>query len=597
MVDKVSIQYPYRPLDKGHIRLLQLQPGAKTQKIECKLIGDSLESISEYEALSYAWGKHTDPHHMIWIDDVPVLARENLYQALLSLRRQNKPRTLWVDAACINQSDDHEKGSQVHQMGRIYSQAKQVIVWIGAASSSSDVAMKFIQKVYAKFQVKVSKYAMDEFVTDSDYNRQWKALTELCDRRYWKRRWVIQEIALAHKCVIQCGDSILQWDAFESVCLEIAKPNEFHPDRPEPLNFVSLRQSLAVKMGTLRCRHERNAYGLQYLLEVFEESHCKESRDKIYSILSLVEFSFSQKLLADYQKELFEVYVDVMRLMLPSYESKTPDGARKLDSAKSIVRISQAVQRNLGDVSADLYEEMREAISASFSMSKYIPQGIILIQGLKGDTITHLHPYNGNVTAEQVGDEFRRLPSYQNRTHGSLSRTSALENGLAGFDQADKKRVLSFYSRNSYGMMDLSLDSLPTYKPREEEILPFEEMPPNVQGPRPRRRSSLSVMQGNDVHLFRGDSDMMGIVPAAARAGDVICHFLNCDAAAVMRPQGDTLQFVGRTLVFPSEGSKATRLNEYTNKNFKYMVPKEELLARADITIYADIATLQLLTK
>jgi hypothetical protein len=136
MADKVSIQYPYSSLDKGEIRLLQLRQGSRTQRIECNLIVKSLDSKPIYEALSYAWGKHTDSHHTIWIDHVAVLARDNLFQGLVSLRRPKQDHMLWVDAACISQSHDLEKGSQIHLMGRIYSQAEQVLVWIGPRVSN-----------------------------------------------------------------------------------------------------------------------------------------------------------------------------------------------------------------------------------------------------------------------------------------------------------------------------------------------------------------------------------------------------------------------------------------------------------------------------
>jgi hypothetical protein len=593
MADKVSIQYPYSSLDKGEIRLLRLRQGSRTQKIECNLIVKSLDSKPIYEALSYAWGKHTDSHHTIWIDNVAVLARDNLFQGLVSLRRPKQDRMLWVDAACINQSDNLEKGSQIHLMGRIYSQAEQVLVWIGPASNRSCVALRFVQEIYAKFLEQLPNYALNNFVINPDYDQKWDALAELCDRRYWKRRWVIQEIFLARKCVIQCGVDILHWDAFEAVCMEIERPYAFGPVPPEPPNLISIRRTLAVKMGTLRIRHQQlNASGLQFLLEAFEDSHCKEARDKIYSMVSLIEFSSSQTIVADYQKAMFEVYVDVIRFLLPSYESKTPDGARKLDFAKSIVRISQAVQRNLGDVSANLSEERLEAISSSFSISEHIPQGVILIQGLKGDTITHLLPYSESLTAEEVAENFWSLPSYHNQANKFFSRTEVLRGGLAKFDQPDKNRVVSFDSRISYGMMGWSL---PAYELREV----VEEMPPNHQCPRPRRRSSLSVVQSNDFQIFLGDSDMMGIVPAAAKDGDVICHSLNCDAAAVMRPQGERFLFIGRALVFPREGSRSTRLNERTSKKFKYFVPNQkELPARTrGMSIYADVATLQLLTK
>lgn len=38
---------------------------------------------------------------------------------------------LWADAICINQDDVQEKGHQVNMMGKIYTKAIGVIVWLG----------------------------------------------------------------------------------------------------------------------------------------------------------------------------------------------------------------------------------------------------------------------------------------------------------------------------------------------------------------------------------------------------------------------------------------------------------------------------------
>lgn len=38
---------------------------------------------------------------------------------------------IWIDALCINQDDDEEKGIQVQMMDRIFQEAKRVAVWLG----------------------------------------------------------------------------------------------------------------------------------------------------------------------------------------------------------------------------------------------------------------------------------------------------------------------------------------------------------------------------------------------------------------------------------------------------------------------------------
>lgn len=125
----IRIDYPYVPLQsKANVRLLTLLPGLKSDNIHCTLRETSLEPhlLVDYEALSYSWGNSADVHHTIWIDEHPVRVRENLFYALVGLRKSHRSRDLWVDAISINQSDLSERTSQISQMGRIFGQADQV---------------------------------------------------------------------------------------------------------------------------------------------------------------------------------------------------------------------------------------------------------------------------------------------------------------------------------------------------------------------------------------------------------------------------------------------------------------------------------------
>ena len=125
----IRIDYPYRRLkNKGNIRIVTLLPGRRSDDIRCTLREESLEPSPQpsYEPLSYSWGDSSDTHYTIWIDEKPQLVRENLYYALIDLRRVNRSRDLWVDFISINQSDVAERASQVGQMGVIYDHGDQV---------------------------------------------------------------------------------------------------------------------------------------------------------------------------------------------------------------------------------------------------------------------------------------------------------------------------------------------------------------------------------------------------------------------------------------------------------------------------------------
>jgi len=112
-----------------------------------------------------------------------------------------------------------------------------------------------------------------------------------------------------------------------------------------------------------------------------------------------------------------------------------------------------------------------------------------------------------------------------------------------------------------------------------------------------RRRSSFDIKPAKEFKVFQDSFGMVGIAPVEARVEDIVCHFLYCDAAGLIRLEGNRYIFVGRILVFKREGCSATRLDEYTSKTFKYHVLNEaDFPARIhSISFYVDVATLQLL--
>ncbi|GAB1311921.1 hypothetical protein MFIFM68171_02131 [Madurella fahalii] len=150
--------YRYSPLPAGAIRLLHLMPhgGNRGAPIQCRLVDYSLEGPNEddtqhhlYEALSYVWGlgnqhacNHYNRHYISIEEHCSFPVTTNLHAALQRLRSRQLVRVVWVDAICINQADDREKGEQVRRMAEIYSNANRVIVWLGEADGGGDQALE-----------------------------------------------------------------------------------------------------------------------------------------------------------------------------------------------------------------------------------------------------------------------------------------------------------------------------------------------------------------------------------------------------------------------------------------------------------------------
>lgn len=138
--------YSYTALPTpGHIRLLTLKASKSTSAdLHGEIIDYPLHECEGdlhcYEALSYVWGDDRKPRH-IWIGTSKLHITENLYTALLCLRNHSADRSLWVDAICIDQTDDAEKSVQVQRMANVYSKASRVRVWLGDAADGSDQAL------------------------------------------------------------------------------------------------------------------------------------------------------------------------------------------------------------------------------------------------------------------------------------------------------------------------------------------------------------------------------------------------------------------------------------------------------------------------
>src|ERR1700712_3541755 len=221
--ENTSSSMPLSP-SNTEIRLLSIKPGTFSDDIECTLQHADLSFKPVYEALSYCWGKSKDLHHII-LDGLDFTITANLDVAIRRVRFPNRPRILWIDAICINQSDDNEKSEQVKSMFNIYSCAMCVLGWTGEASNGSDDAVDLIFELEAYIQ----SYAEPErqvvhpdalreagFVPNSD---RWASLWSFIHREYWRRLWIVQELVAAgtiimgdgevvvdEKCLIGCGN-------------------------------------------------------------------------------------------------------------------------------------------------------------------------------------------------------------------------------------------------------------------------------------------------------------------------------------------------------------------------------------------------------
>jgi len=190
------------------IRLIKLLARRSTEPVRCQTVVCRLYTGVEYDALSYTWG-NPPADCPIDIDGRQTLVRKNLWRFLsqISTPGYDMPRLLWVDSISIDQENAEERSEQVGMMGQIYSQARKVIIWLGPAYHGSDQAMEALTDCLGLVSYK-KKHA--KFWSSA----RGLALSRLCNRLYWTRLWVLQEVMLANEITVICGGKQAEWSAF-----------------------------------------------------------------------------------------------------------------------------------------------------------------------------------------------------------------------------------------------------------------------------------------------------------------------------------------------------------------------------------------------
>lgn len=123
--------------------------GSEEELLHCDLQIVDLNTKPSFSALSYVWGKSPPKHEQktIICGAVTVPVTENCFDALIYLRRKLQSFNIWIDALCINQADEVEKGQQISLMKDIYLYASQVYLWLGRDNERMSRAIRYFDQM------------------------------------------------------------------------------------------------------------------------------------------------------------------------------------------------------------------------------------------------------------------------------------------------------------------------------------------------------------------------------------------------------------------------------------------------------------------
>ncbi|KAK5065393.1 hypothetical protein LTR84_001231 [Exophiala bonariae] len=163
-----------------------------------------------YHALSHTWGLDHESCDII-VTGQKWQMRRNLEVVLRYLRSPTHGFAIWVDTLCIDQSDLSERNHQIDRIARIFDRAACVICYVGDSDQYSDLALDFVKHLHSLPVVPCDengnwKVGQPERISVSKLPEYCAALYLFLKRPYFRRAWIIQEIALASSPVIVCGD-------------------------------------------------------------------------------------------------------------------------------------------------------------------------------------------------------------------------------------------------------------------------------------------------------------------------------------------------------------------------------------------------------
>jgi hypothetical protein len=283
----------------------------------------------------------------------PYLITENLRDALNRLFISGyQDQWMWIDSLCIDQNNTEEKGHQVSLMGDIYSNAEAVVVWLGADETDLEDFIWLHTEFLDALECYITKFGEQDLKGQSPYSstllarldinppcgdwlKCWAKYHSFCRRRRWfSRMWVVQEVTLARRIIVRCGESSLSWENIELLgnmltllgwqnALALQARESFGRTLgDETIRFANIRRKLTTRISDISKeprtqwsspipkwfswnsqnpstskKEEESWYAyFQHLLFETRSYSATDPRDKIFAVLGIAKQALSPKM-------------------------------------------------------------------------------------------------------------------------------------------------------------------------------------------------------------------------------------------------------------------------------------------------------------
>ncbi|KAF2629366.1 hypothetical protein BU25DRAFT_409267 [Macroventuria anomochaeta] len=287
----------------------------------------------DFEAVSYCWESDVRDK-VVLIGDYGIRVPTSLEAMLRELQRLPEARSgigFWVDGLCINQSDILEKNHQVSLMQRIYCEALSTVVWLGPGDEGSNQAIEVFKTLHRDY-LAFSLIEVDGKTTilaepQREFSGiQWMHVLDLWSRNYFKRMWIIQELAMNKTLsMFMCGihrftrSELRQgttWAREHAGAISRTILKDVHPKSlPEEVDHDYVWRLANHVADLIRLD---DTPSIDHIFNLARKSQATDPRDKVYGLLGLLPTRITSYLKPDYSKSVEEVYTDLAISLLRS---------------------------------------------------------------------------------------------------------------------------------------------------------------------------------------------------------------------------------------------------------------------------------------
>jgi len=306
------------------IRLINILPRTAEdidQDLECTFSVVSLTDNPEFVALSYTWGGNAFTEVLVCGESVLHITK-NLHAALVQFRRPDRSLIIWADAICINQIDDAEKSLQIPLMADIYGQVSEVLIWLGEETEGTNDVMLYLKRIGQRFFDRGAEILEPRDERSEKNDALWKDLIDdpnlemtglIWTKPWFSRVWIIQELALAGRATIHCGDVSMNWDVLFAACKALGCAAT-DPTSQRPRRFKATSTLNAWKLDDMRktLRHKETVSSEEILecLNAARSFHCRDAKDKIVGLSSIFNRGRGDPFKIDYGRTEADIFME-----------------------------------------------------------------------------------------------------------------------------------------------------------------------------------------------------------------------------------------------------------------------------------------------